>query len=198
MNNSKKFYETLPAEVLHEYAEKGGLGYEDPIDLKEFLRFIKDEDSVLEIGCGTGRIGRHLINEKYVGLETNQDYSNLFIEKIDKKYKDNIKNIDFLDFESDKLFNVILFPWSVFWDFSSEEQKEAIKKSLELLNKDGKIIIDNPAKESVYNSVDGYEPNLTYYEDLVEFLDSLNLKKHYKENYKTKVGRLRELIVLEK
>jgi SAM-dependent methyltransferase len=133
MNKSKQFYKTLPAEVLHEYAEKGGLGYEDPIDLKEFLKFIKNGDSVLEIGCGTGRIGKHLINEKYVGLETNQDYANFFIEKIKEKYKDNIKNIDFLDFKSDKLFDVILFPWSVFWDFSSEEQKEVIKKSLELL-----------------------------------------------------------------
>jgi hypothetical protein len=66
-------------------------------------------------------------------LETNQDYANFFIEKIKEKYKDNIKNIDFLDFKSDKLFDVILFPWSVFWDFSSEEQKEVIKKSLELL-----------------------------------------------------------------
>jgi SAM-dependent methyltransferase len=198
MNKSKQFYKTLPPKVLHEYAEKGGLGYEDPVDLKEFLKFIKSGDYVLEIGCGTGRIGKHLINEKYVGLETNQDYANFFIEKIDEKYKNNINNIDFLDFKSDQLFDVILFPWSVFWDFTSEEQKEIIKKSLELLNEDGRILIDNPAKESVYNSVDGYEPNLTYYEDLVEFLNTLNIKKYYKENYETKVGRLRELIVLEK
>jgi SAM-dependent methyltransferase len=198
MNKSKQFYKTLPAEVLHEYAEKSGLGYEDPIDLKEFLKFIKSGDSVLEIGCGTGRIGKHPINEKYVGLETNQDYANFFVEKIEEKYKDNIKNIDFLDFKSDQLFDVILLPWTVLWDFSSEEQKEVIKKSLELLNKDGRVIIDNPAKESVYNSVDGYEPNLTYYEDLIDFLDTLNLKKFYKNNYETKVGRLRELIVLEK
>ena len=164
----KDFYKTIAPETLEEYAEKAGLGGEHPFDLKKFVNhFPKKACRLLEVGCGTGRLGVHLVTmSNYVGIDFYEIYLDYFKEKLKRKSvpftEDQLQNISFLEYEG-KDFDVLLFPWSVMGDFTKEgEQVEVLGKAKGLLSKKGVIILDNPAKGAEYNTAPGYKPIMFY------------------------------------
>ncbi len=69
--NTVNFYNSLSVEVLEEFADNT-FGINPPSDLQEFLKYLKPEHKILEVGCGTGRIGIPLILKGFVytGIET--------------------------------------------------------------------------------------------------------------------------------
>ena len=85
-------YDHVNYEELNSYADQAGLGNKIPVDFLQFKKYLKKGDKILEIGCGTGRIGKHLLKDyKYIGIEQHKPYLDYFKDYLVKK---KIKNID--------------------------------------------------------------------------------------------------------
>ncbi|EKD23950.1 MAG: hypothetical protein ACD_81C00138G0004 [uncultured bacterium] len=194
-------YDNVNCEELNYFAEQAGLGGESPADFLQFEKYLKINNSILEVGCGTGRIGKHLISVyKYIGIEQHQPYLIFF-----KNYLANngIKNVEdmviysaFENYQGNN-FDVIIFPWTVIGEFSKEAQLTTIKRAKDMLKTNGLILIDNPAKGTVYNEEDDYEPCKFYYDDWKNRLSKI-FSTTEQILYTTPVGRVRELVILNK
>lgn len=199
----KDFYKTISPKVLEEYAEKAGLGGEYPIDLKYITDNLpKRQCRLLEVGCGTGRLGIHLIkSSNYIGIDSYETYLNYFKNRLKEKnipFKEKqLQLVSFFDY-SDKSFDVILFPWSVIGDFNSKEkQMEALRKAKSLLSEQGMIILDNPAKGSIYNTAPGYEPVMFYFDEWINMFPKLGFARFKQILYTTPTSREREIVILQ-
>ena len=199
MYNYLDFYKTISIEDLDKYAQYAGFSSDYPIDLKNFKKIFGNRKKILEVGCGTGRIGKHLISESfdYTGIDTNQEYLDHFNKSLDKSLSYHVENINFLEMP-EKQFDIILFPWSVIGDFSKYEQEAVLNKSIKSWRDKAIILLDNPTKETIHNSAQGYEPTKFYFDDWKDFFAKLDLKKFYKITYATNTDRTREITVLEK
>lgn len=198
----KNFYKTITPKILEEYAEKAGLGGKYPIDLKKLVDlFPKKDCRILEVGCGTGRLGTHLMTmSEYVGIDFHKMYLDYFEEKLKKRgllFSENqLQNISFLKYAGES-FDVILFPWSVMGDFTKEgEQIEVLEKAKILLSEEGVIILDNPAKGAEYNTAPGYEPVIFYFDDWKDKFPKLGFSEARQVLYTTSTGRKREVTIL--
>lgn len=199
MSNHLDFYKLIPPEDLDKYAQSAGFGSRYPIDLQNFKKVFGGRNKILEVGCGTGRIGQHLISESfnYTGIDTNQEYLDCFNKSLDKSLSYRIENINFLEVQKEQ-FDIILFPWTVIGDFSKYKQEVVLNKSIKMLNKKGIVLLDNPTKGTIYNSAKGYEPTKFYFDDWKDFFSKLALKKFYRITYTTDTNRVREITALEK
>jgi len=194
-------YDNVNCKELGRFAKEAGLGGKIPVDFLQFKKYLKRGDKILEVGCGTGRIGRRLVkNYKYIGVDRHGPYLDCF-----KKYliKNKIKNIGdmliYSSFESyhGSNFDIIIFPWTVIGDFAKNKQMKMIKKAKNLLKDGGLILIDNPAKGTKYNIEKSYNPCRFYYNNwerkLLKIFNDVN-----QVLYDTPAGRIRELTILKK
>ena len=199
MNNTS-FYESLSPEELELFAIKT-FGKDLPSDMEEFLKITNPSDTVLEVGCGTGRLGIEFINKgyDYTGIESQPYYLDVFVSRISgRSHTNNLSLIagSFENFDFSKKYSVVLFGWTVIGDFDRYDQSKVISKASSLLTSDGKIILDNPSKNQVYNKKELYYPTPFYYSDWVQELSS-NFK-HKQILYTTQTGVERELVLLKK
>jgi SAM-dependent methyltransferase len=198
----KDFYKTITPEILEECAEKVGLGGEYPVDLKKFADFFpKKYCKILEVGCGTGRLGVHLITmSDYVGIDFYETYLDYFKERLKKRglpfRQDQLQNISFLKYNG-KNFDAVIFPWTVMGDFTKEgEQIKVLGKAKKLLSEKGVIILDNPANGAEYNTAPGYEPVKFYFDDWKDKFSRLGFNQTKQILYTTPNGRNREVTIL--
>ena len=193
------FYKTLSIDELYNFVKKTGLDGVEPVDVAEIRKLIPAGLRVLEVGCGTGRVGKKLIpNYDYVGIDDHKPYLDYFRSSLKAEGMSDKGLVD-TSFENYKKkgFDAILFTWSVIMDFESKEkQLDVIKKAKSMLSKNGCIILDNPAKDSIVNTSDGYNPISFYYDEWVDIFDKLGFK-HNVLPYKTLTGRKRDLTVLK-
>ena len=198
----KAFYRTITPELLEQYADKIGLGGDRPVDMEKYLELFPGDDCrILEVGCGTGRLGIHLINTyDYVGIDFYDTYIDFFKNKLKEKgirpEEQQIINVSFLDYDGGT-FDVILFPWTVIGDFNKEQQIQALNKTKKLLSKNGIIILDNPAEGEPYNMAPLYEPTKFYYTEWKKKLQEMGFTSAKRLYYKTKINRKREITVLK-
>ncbi len=114
-------------------------------DFTFYKEFINKKSSVLELGCGTGRVGIKLgeIVEHYVGL----DLSSSMIEVFKTKIKDSDSRFtlivgDMTEYETTDRFDLILFPFRAFQALTSNEQRiKCLQLCKKHLKNNGKIII---------------------------------------------------------
>ncbi|PLX25939.1 hypothetical protein C0580_01080 [Candidatus Parcubacteria bacterium] len=194
-------YDHVNCEKLNKFAEAAGLGEKIPADFLQFKKYLEKGDKILEIGCGTGRIGKHLIKKyKYIGIDNHLPYLKCFEDYLTKnkiKLGDNdLINVSFENFEGND-FDIIIFPWTVIGDFSKGEQLRVIKKAKNQLKKEGLVLIDNPTKGTTYNEAQDYEPCRFYFDEWEEKLNKL-FTTTKKILYTTPTKRVRELTVLKK
>lgn len=195
--DTEKLYGGLGLSKLEEYARITGLSNGNNLDAEIYLNFI--ESSVLEVGCGYGRIGKDIISKvpKYYGIDLHEPFIDFFRNSVSEDQRKNIFYGNFLDyvfpFEN---IDRVLFPWSVIGDFESGEgQLSALRKSSSLLSIDGKILLDIPT--DIVNNVGGYHPgHFKVYENYD--LSEMELKHTDSYSYKTYTGRKREIIELSK
>ncbi|MEK7612743.1 MAG: class I SAM-dependent methyltransferase [Patescibacteria group bacterium] len=195
-------YKSISPERLQEYAVASGFGDMYPQDLEQFKRFLTYAHKILEVGCGTGRLGRHLIKDfDYTGVDLYSPYLDVFRQELIKEGRADTKQrliqTSFLDFNQ-KNFDAIIFPWTVIEDFDKEEQKQALRHTHDLLADRGVVIIDNPAKGAVFNRPDEYEPTEFYYDDWKDTFEQLKYSKNEVHYYDTLTGRKREIVLLRK
>ena len=124
-------------------------------DFDFYKTFVDEEASVLELGCGTGRIGTKIgaIVKEYVGLDLSQEMIEVFATKIKNKNETFTLIIgDMTDFKINKKFDLIIFPFRVFQALVSNEQRiKCLDLCNEHLNNNGRIIIQmfNPKFDSL-------------------------------------------------
>jgi len=196
--SNEEFYESLSIGDLERFAKKT-FGT-PPSDLKQILSIIKPDQTILEIGAGTGRLGLELVKKgfNYTGVDKEERYLKIFREELNK---DNLKatlvNTSFEDLDPKPRFDVIIFSWTVIGDFTKKDQEKALKKSFTHLNKEGICLIDNPSKNQSYNRYGSYSPTPFYYKEWKDKLTRLGFS-HKAKIYKTKTGVERELTILNK
>lgn len=121
--------------------------------VKETLA-IKKSDHILEIGCGTGSILKHIANELENGSIEGIDYSKTMISLAKKKNKKHVLkkkaiirhgNFDELQFENncyDKIFSVNTI---YFW----ESPVSATSKAIDLLKANGMMVLGFHSKDEM-------------------------------------------------
>lgn len=169
--------------------------YMDKYDGKQFIDLLNLDKSknVLEIGCGTGRITKKIVNNfsYYTGIDISK--KTVFAAKEHFKNYDNISFIhgDFINYDFNNTYDVI-FSTLTFMHF--KDKKKVLVKAFNLLNCNGtfvlsidknnqnfidtgyskiKVFPDNPEKISkILTSVGFY--NLSIKETELAFLISAN------------------------
>lgn len=143
--------------VYDEMAEYYDLIYWDQYDIEFYLREAKNaRGSVLEVGCGTGRIFLHLLSEGIdaYGIDISQKMLDILIDKAKKKGIENppVSQGDMLDFKLDKKFNLIILPYRTFLHLkNNDERKKALMNIKKHLEDGGRLILHvyNPSKEEI-------------------------------------------------
>lgn len=84
--------------------------YQEPTkELLDFLKDYKEDETILELGCGEGRDALNLLNKGYSLLAT--DYSKTVIDKCNElsnnKYINNFRTLDFLTEKLNKKYDYI-------------------------------------------------------------------------------------------
>jgi SAM-dependent methyltransferase len=109
-------------------------------ELEDLKQYIKDNEKVLDVGCGNGRLIELFGNNRvdYIGV----DFSEKLIEKAKEKYGNHFQTADILSlpFSSDYFDSI----WSiaVFHHIPSKELRtEALKEMRRILKKGGRIIL---------------------------------------------------------
>jgi arsenite methyltransferase len=144
---------------------------------------VKPGQSVLDIGCGTGRLGRHVMNVigesgRYVGVDPLIERVNIANEKNEHPNAKYLTGIaEDLDVVADAFIDVVCMNWVFHWVVGKEA---AIEEIARVLKPGGRVGIVMPAKElarisgvnQISESVLEREP----YRRLVHIEDSSNLK----------------------
>jgi len=131
-------------------------------------------DSLLDIGCGTGAIIEQIIS----------NLKKISLLDIENRLKDDIKNNpkvefiqkDFLQFETDKKFDVILAAY-VLWEIPYKKWDVFLKKVKYLIKPNGLIIIIDEYSENEYdNPFFSFNTNIQPYNDYPGLSEYLSKK----------------------
>jgi SAM-dependent methyltransferase len=149
-------------------------------DLEFYKHFIKANSSLLDIGCGTGRVSLHFSNLdiQITGIDYSQKMLDIFQGKLSQlrleiSSKIKIHCFDMTDFDLNEKFDLIIFPFRVFQALLTTEQKsKCLQTAKRHLAPEGKIIINtfNPDLNLLTNFTGPKKLDYSYYDD------ELNLK----------------------
>lgn len=162
-------------------------------DIPFYKNLIGQGKTVLEVGCGTGRIGLELAKQgNYVsGIDVSREMIAMYNEKIVADWEqipNPIKTYttDLSHFESAITYDYIIFPFRVFQVFFSDKIREDIlEKAKSLLKPDGKIVINTfdpdldlfqRFNEKAYIDVDTYNKCLD-----IQIIRHMTGKKHFEK-----------------
>jgi len=177
MDNVSKHYDLLIENGNDPVLDCKALAdYMDKWDGEDFINLLNLDNSktVLEIGCGTGRIAKKIISQckKYVGI----DISKKTID-IARKHFESINNAifineDFLNYKVNQKYDVI---YSTLTFMHFKEKEKALVNVFNLLKRNGKFVlsIDKSQQEFIdtgYSKIVIYPDNPT---DICKILANL-------------------------
>ena len=114
-------------------------------DVSFYKSFLASKSSVLEVGCGTGRVGLALarICTKYTGLDLSPEMLDIFKGKLENSDQNiTLIEADMTDFELDQAFDLIIFPFRSFQALTTNNQRnKCLSLCKKYLKVHGKIII---------------------------------------------------------
>ena len=128
----------------------------------------KEGTAVLELGCGTGRIGISLIELgiQYTGMDILEKMLQQFHTKVDwQRFKPRLVQGDIRSFKFDSDFDVILLPYNTFMHMLDNDQARECLNHVKLnLKEDGLFLLDvfNPDLGFLSRQSDTKETKFTY------------------------------------
>jgi len=156
------------------------------------LKFLKKNDKILDVGCGTGDLVISLLQKNFDAYGI--DFVPSMIERAESEAlklslpKDKFKTVSFFDFTPNTSFNLISA--NGFIEYISENQlKEFIKKSNDYLKNDGILAFSSRNRLFNVNSFNEYtkdEIQLGTIKDLLDECILLNSVKSFEEFKKAK------------
>jgi len=98
---------------------------------------IKEQDNILDIGCGSGMFSRLFNRNSYIGIDISQKY----IEYARKRYKRNFEVMDAtnLRFSDSSLNNILIF--GMLHHLSDEEVRKVLYEVKRVLNSNAKMLV---------------------------------------------------------
>ena len=133
----------LPGRTIDEFEKEGFL------QARVLSAFIKKDTTIVEYGCGVGRITKHIANfaKRTIGLDISKSY----IEKA-KRFCSDIDNLDFFTIDNftepecaDFIYSVMVFQHN-----SETNRKNIIDHIIRLLRPGGTVLISFPKAESKF------------------------------------------------
>lgn len=116
-------------------------------DIDAILNLTRGNQSILEVGSGTGRILNELAKSSVtliVGVEINHEMCEFANKKFKQLNQLKIVNSNFLEYFSNQKFDCIIFSENTFAEFLEIDQRfEALQKAFSLLEENGQIILIN-------------------------------------------------------
>lgn len=140
--NNNEFYEYISIEQLKEYELLSGL--EEGCDLDLIQDLLHSAQHILEIGGGLGRVLRYLTARPVSAEIFAIERSLRLFDRLKAEFGDKATLLlgDILDVSLSQQFDVVLWLWSGFSDFSPIEQAQLLKKLHTFLKPQGNLIID--------------------------------------------------------
>jgi SAM-dependent methyltransferase len=136
------FYNKMSIIDFISYAKASGLTRGE--DVKQLKDFILSSSSILEVGCGYGRVLKHILElgykKKLEAIDTNKKYYDFCKDRYGHKVKFYNKNI--INFEPLYKYNLILWMWSGIFEYSKDEQKYLFGKLSNLLSETGILAVE--------------------------------------------------------
>ena len=127
------------------YEQLQGMPWYYPEEKSEFefaKNYIKDDDSVLEIGCGAGSFGKYVNQEQYVGLE----YTERAVQMARSKgLKVHNESIEVYSRKNKNLFDVVCF-YQVLEHV--EHPRDFLRCAIECVKPGGLLVVSVPSDDS--------------------------------------------------
>lgn len=205
------FYNKLGVDPFKALSIQGG--FNTYVDLEMVYPYIKDSQSIVELGAGYGRCLDFLISKDFKGKLIAVEKSIPFLDYLNENYADRVEILD-QDIKKLKLKNKVdaaLWMFSGIIDFSRAEQKSVIAALFHQLSDTGTLVIDIPRLgfktyaehrdqqnlhlESPYGTLDCYIPSL---EDMEEAQEIAGFRNLIRMDYETPAGKERTIYLFEK
>lgn len=120
------------------------------------MNFINDKDKIMDIGCGTG-IHASLISNKGFDID-GLDFNKEMLEIAKTRLNSNLYLQDILNINIDKKYDTIISMFAVLNHLkNTSELEKGLKNLKNILQDDGKIIIDLHNPQSSGNKTDSYD-----------------------------------------
>jgi SAM-dependent methyltransferase len=206
------FYNQLPFDEFYKAGAESGLN--NGCDIKAIAHYVKRAQSILEVGAGYGRVITHILDMGYAGklvaLERDPALCQLLKTQFNKKI--TVIQKDILAFHSKFRFDLIVWMWASFSEFSKTEQLSALDRVTKHLEIKGYLILDIvPLSCKTTNTVDFNSQDkviqtpfgddyiyLPSPAELESYQKKLNLKKIETITYQTQTNKNRYLEVFQK
>ncbi|MGD9108172.1 MAG: class I SAM-dependent methyltransferase [Gammaproteobacteria bacterium] len=152
-------YKNMPIEAFYQIAIQSGL--DTGVDVKTIKKYIRNANSILEIGAGYGRVLAHILNQGYQGKLVAVERNQRFCQFLQSQFYGRADIIcdDVANFKTDEKFDLILWMWTGIFEFSKTEQSQMISYLSKLLSKKGYLILDTVSVDFVSINAFGATPN---------------------------------------
>jgi hypothetical protein len=208
-----QFYETICIDEFKDLVKRGG--FENNQDIQLIMPYLKNVNSIIEIGAGYGRVIGALRNLGFKGSITAIERSLKLSKYIAESYGDDINliNNDIENLEPSYSFDAALFMWCNISEWPKEQQRSRILNISKWLNSGGLLIIESinaeqtPMNSSSYLNQTFVCKNNSGYEtygyiptenELDNFFSDDQLTLIDKIHYETSTKRRRIIYVLRK
>ena len=114
---------------------------------KVIMEYVEPNTSILDVGCGTGRVTQNFKDNKITLLEQHENYLKIASERVNPV---NVVNSDFLNTTFETKFDHIFILGLI---HEQENPSEFIKKAKSLLNENAKLYISWPNPNSFHRIV---------------------------------------------
>lgn len=115
-------------------------------ELQLYMDVINNEDAILEVACGTGRVYLQILADGYdiSGIDISQPMLDILESKaIDRGLEPNVQQADMRSFSLDEEFDVILVPFNSFLhNLQPEDQIDTLERIRNHLSDEGKAVIN--------------------------------------------------------
>lgn len=159
------------------------------------------DGSVLEIGCGTGRIYLELLenNIDADGIDISHEMLSTLRKKADKRGLDpSVSQGDMTDFDLDRAYDLIIIPFrTILHNLTHDDHRAMLERCYEHLNPDGRLILNFFQPDPSYISAEFGEPSTDRF--IIDDEDFILIDhSHFKDPVKQLVSMKKELISEER